>query len=692
MKNTNTLLIEILTEELPPINLFQNIGEAFTQNIRNELKSFLSENIVATDKIIVTPRRFGCILNNVSYVEQNMEIVRKGPAVATSLNGATPTPALLGFMRSVNIECHTDLEQKDGYFYAKQTNKGKTLNDVLTVALTTAIKKLPIAKNMRWGDNDYSFVRPVHNLLVLHGTEVVELSAQVLGLTSVNYTYGHRILSNGAITIDSADSYVTQLTKIGKIIPEFNARKELIQHDLIVKAEELGLKLNEIHGLLDEVTALVESPAVLGGEFDKIFLEVPPECLILSMAKNQKYFALLDNNKKLTNKFLFVANIASKDPKVIINGNERVLSARLADAKFFFDVDKKHQLGDFTQKLANVVYHNKLGTQLERVIRLQNIATNFADLVSVPKDTAEHTAYLMKADLTTEMVGEFPEIQGVMGKYYALNNGETVEIANAIEQHYYPRFSGDVLPTDKLSILVALVDKLETLVGIWGIGLVPTGDKDPFALRRASLGIVRILLVNQLNVTALLNMTFTAFLDKNLNPNTVEEVYQFILQRLFNYLTSSSEYSFKNSCVQSICATNPQIFSQIPMLLNKLQNFAENPNNQSIITANKRIENILKKNLIATDNVIKSELLIEKAECQLYEKYATESAQIVQYANCGQWDKYFEGLEEFNLLVANFFDSVMVMDEDIAIRHNRMALLQGLYVMMNIHCKLSELS
>lgn len=722
--NTQTLLIEFLTEELPPINLFKNIGEAFTNSMCEELKNFIilphGDNTILPQPI-VSPRRFGCLIPNVIFTEPNSELLRKGPAINSGLVDNKPTRALEGFMRSCNITDINQLTQNDGYFYAQQQIIGKTLEDILDNAINNSLKKLLIAKNMHWGDNDFSFVRPVHNLLVRYGNKTIDFKTRIFGLKAVDYTLGHRILSNGNIYIDSAENYFSILEQQGKIIACYTKRREYIYDQLKQTAQKLNLNLNDSPGLLDEVTSLTEQPVILQGQFDTNFLMVPQECLILSMAKNQKYFALLDKEQKLSNKFLFVANIDSTAPEVVINGNERVLSARLADAKFFFDVDKKHPLDFYVNKLATVVYHNKLGTQLQRIERLKYIAGKFAEILGLNIQQAQHSANIIKADLSTEMVGEFPELQGVMGKYYALHHKETVEVANAIEKHYYPRFGGDEIPDDNLSVILSLADKLETLVGIWGIGLIPTGDKDPFALRRMAIGVARILLNNKLYIKDLINIVFASFKecsDIDFSKSDIkDEVYQFILQRLSNHLTDSYEFSYSTTCVQSVCCINPECFTYIPSLLNTLEHFAGNANNQLIISANKRIENILKKNpeyvllpdyiniqhVNVKDNsgvfiggsdtfkLIDESLLTADAEKKLYNKIKDHKNLLSSETN-DDWNNYFKILEEFNPLVAAFFDNVMVIDQDDSIRINRLRLLAALYEIMNKFCILSELS
>ena len=398
--------------------------------------------------------------------------------------------------------------KQDVYAY-EYVQTGKPLGELLEDIINAAVKKLPIPKVMRWGSSTFTFVRPVHSLIVLHGGDIVNVS--VLGLQSGNKTLGHRFLSSGKITIENADSYAAQMREQGKVEASFAERKAAIQTALNEQAGRLNATVAADEALLDEVTALVEWPVVLEAGFEEHFLAVPQECLILTMQQNQKYFPLLDQNGKLMNRFLLVSNLQTEDPSHIIQGNERVLRARLSDAEFFYKQDQKATLESRLPKLSSVVYHNKIGSQAERIERLQSIAAHIAKALGADAAAAERAARLAKADLVTEMVGEFPELQGTMGKYYARLDGETEEIAEAIEQHYQPRFAGDNLPNGKVATAVALADKLETLVGIWGIGLIPTGDKDPYALRRSALGILRMLMQYGLDVNELIQTAFNSF-------------------------------------------------------------------------------------------------------------------------------------------------------------------------------------
>ena len=701
---SGSLLIEFLTEELPPINLEQNIGNPFAESIREQISGFLNDD--SSLKVIVAPRRFGCLISGVNSIQKDQTLFRKGPAISMGLKDGNPQPALLGFAKSCGTDWQNLEQRDDGYFYFTSLVKGKSLNEVLPETILNGLKKVQIAKGMRWGDNDFTFVRPVHGLTVMFNDMVIDCTA--LGVTSNNETSGHRFMSKESVVFADASEYFAKLEANGKVIAEFNARKKLISEGLTAKATQLGFTISPIDGLIEEVTALVEWPEILVGEFDKKFLQVPQECLILSMAKNQKYFALLDNKGKLTNKFLFVSNLISKDPQVIVDGNQKVLSARLADAEFFFEFDKRTPLKEFVTKMAKVVYHNKLGSQLERIERLQEIATKIAIPMGIHDiDLVKNTAYLLKADLATEMVGEFPELQGIMGKYYAEFNGETKEVANAIEKHYYPRFSGDDLPDSNLAIIMSLADKLETLVGIWGIGLIPTGDKDPYALRRAALGIVRILLENKIDLKSLLEVTFEVFQDKNFDRKIIAELYEFIKQRLANYLISVEGYATKvvNSALNRdsflFNSSSSKYFDSVNELLPILANFASNDKNLSLLQSNKRIENILKKNKAPDipekikQAEIKQELLLEAAEKDLY-NFMSQS-RVVQISltelnNTAAYSDYFTALQEFTLPLENFFANVMVDSDDQQLKENRLALLCNLGLQFNKICKLSELA
>ena len=534
-----TLLIELLTEELPPKAL-ERLSTVFANEVFTELheQKLADEDSICTP--FATPRRLALTITNVESQQADRVIERKGPAVAAGVDAeGKPSKALEGFMRGAGVTFDELLRNNDGkteYFVARLEKKGQHLDDYLADIITQALKKLPVPKLMRWGDSDHQFVRPVHGLIMLHGDRIVP--GEVLGLQSGRLTSGHRFLHTGEIQVVSANSYEEALLTHGKVIASFEKRRTKIDEQLKAKAHALNARINPSDGLLDEVTALVEWPVVYVGEFEEEYLEVPQECLILTMQQNQKYFPLLDSDGKLLNKFLLVSNMQVDNPKHIIDGNQRVVRPRLADARFFFNQDRKQTLESRVARLGNVVYHNKLGTQLQRVERITSLAGAIAHQLYAEKSVAELAARLAKADLTTDMVGEFPELQGIMGRYYALHDGETQVVADAIAAHYHPRFAGDTLPQGAVACAVALADKLDTLVGIYGIGLIPTGDKDPFGLRRHALGVLRILIETPLALPldTLLQLSKDSFTAEKMSDSVVGDVHAFMLERLRGYL------------------------------------------------------------------------------------------------------------------------------------------------------------
>jgi glycyl-tRNA synthetase beta chain len=530
------------------------------------------------------------------------------------------------------------------------------------------------------------FVRPVHRLTALHGADVVPVS--LLGLQASNVTLGHRFLAPGDITIEHADSYAAALESQGRVIPGVEARRERIRAEL--QAAAGGDRILMPESLLDEVSALVEWPVVYACNFESEFLAVPQECLILTMQTNQKYFALTDAAGKLRSRFLVVSNLETADPSHIIGGNERVVRPRLSDAKFFFEQDKKKKLADRVPGLANVVYHNKLGSQGERTGRVTALAVEIGGMLGADSNLAARAALLAKTDLLTDMVGEFPELQGIMGTYYARHDGEPEEVALSISEHYQPRFAGDALPGSQTGTVVALADKLETLVGIWGIGLQPTGDKDPFALRRHALGILRMLVEKRLPlaISALLQAAAALFAG---NPNfkdPVADVTAFLYDRLRGLLR---ERGFSQNEVEAVIAQQPQVLDNIVERLQAVQAFAALPEAEALAAANKRITNILKK----ADNTgagVQAGLLRESAEQGLHAAMTTLKPTVDQAYAQGDFAATLKGLAHLRTDVDAFFNDVMVMAEDAQLRNNRIALLSELHGMMNRVADISKLA
>ena len=683
---TQTLLIELLTEELPPKAL-NNLGNHFAQSIAEGLEKAQLIDGATQYTAYASPRRLAVSVANVKPVQADQHVVRKGVSVAAGMKDGVPTKALEGFARSCGVEIGSLKIIHDGKqdVYAHEfTQAGQTLAALLDEIINTAIKKLPIPKVMRWGSSTHTFVRPVHGLVALHGTDVVPVN--VLGLDSGRQTLGHRFLSQGAIIFAQADDYAKQITEQGKVIASFAERRAAIKAALDKVSGSLNARVAADDALLDEVTALVEYPVVLQAEFEAHFLAVPQECLILTMQQNQKYFPLLDKNGKLMNRFLLVSNLQTADPSHIIHGNERVLRARLSDAEFFYKQDQKATLESRLPKLEHVVYHNKIGSQAQRIDRLQTIAAHIAEQLGADRATAERAARLAKADLVTEMVGEFPELQGTMGKYYAVLDGEQPEIAAAIEQHYQPRFAGDKLPESPIATAVALADKLETLVGIWGIGLIPTGDKDPYALRRAALGVLRMLMNSPLSINDLLRTVAAQFPQDLLAADTVAEVADFMQARLAVLLQND----YAQDTVAAVLAQRPDRLDDLADKLQAVESFKKLPEAAALSAANKRVQNLLKK-ADAELGAVNENLLQEDAEHALFA--ATQALRPTVQAALAKHDfqAALTALSAVKPQVDAFFDNVMVMADDAAVKQNRLNLLNELSQLMNAVADISLL-
>ncbi|HKR43705.1 MAG TPA: glycine--tRNA ligase subunit beta, partial [Paraburkholderia sp.] len=588
----------------------------------------------------------------------------------------------------------SDLERasdgKNEAFFLRYSAPGATLADGLQAVLDEALGKLPIPKVMTYQRPDGSnvqFVRPVHRLTVLHGDQIVPVTA--FGVDADDTTRGHRFLSEGLIAIQHADEYAHTLQHKGFVIASYADRRESIRVQLIEQAGSDKVVMPE--SLLDEVNSLVEWPVVYACKFEDEFLQVPQECLILTMQTNQKYFALTDDQGRLRSRFLIVSNIATQTPDEIVEGNERVVRPRLADAKFFFEQDKKKPLADRVPLLANVVYHNKLGSQLQRVERLEALAGRIALMCSADIALAERGARLAKADLLTDMVGEFPELQGTMGTYYARHDGEPEEVAIACSEHYQPRFSGDALPATTTGTIVALADKLETLVGIWGIGLAPTGEKDPFALRRHALGVLRILVEKQLplDLVELLRATSAQFAGIEAVTESTQAIYEFCMDRLRGMLR---ERGFAATEVDAVLALNPTRFDDIVSRLDAVREFAALAEAASLAAANKRISNILKKSEGAEDAGVQIALFVESAEKALYAQLEQVAPRVETQLAAREYTGALTALAALRETVDTFFNDVMVNAEDPALRANRLALLKALHRQMNSVADISRLA
>ena len=717
------LLVELFVEELPPKAL-QKLGDAFAGVLFEQLKSQGLTSAGSRLTAYASPRRLAAHITEVASAADDKAVSHKLMPVSVGLAAdGTATPALLKKLAALGADASAVPQlarvndgKADVLFY-NSTARGATLSDGLQKALHDAIAKLPIPKVMRYqladGWSSVNFVRPAHGLVALHGTEVL-LSVKALGLAAGNTTLGHRFeAAVQPVVIQNADGYAQQLRDEGAVIASFTERRAEIARQLQAAAERVGGGVRPIDddALLDEVTALVERPNVLVCEFEKEFLDVPQECLILTMKANQKYFPLLDAEGRLTNQFLVVSNISPQDASAVIGGNERVVRPRLADAKFFFDQDRKKTLHSRVEALGKVVYHNKLGTQGERVERVRAIARAIAEQLfagigaqnpeldspdgEIARDyllsCVDTAALLAKTDLVTDMVGEFPELQGIMGGYYAANDGLAHEVAHAIEDHYKPRFAGDELPRENVGVIVALADKLETLVGMFGIGNLPTGDRDPFALRRHALGVIRMLVEKELplDLQPLLAGAVPAFGDKIQDASGA--LADFIYDRLAGSLR---EQGYSAQEVDAVIALRPQRLSLVQKQLAAVRAFSALPEAPALAAANKRVGNILKKAEAEgqVDPHVNPELLQEKAEQDLFAALQRFVPEADAQFDAGDYTASLQTLAVLRAPVDAFFDDVMVNAEALDLRLNRQGLLKRLHVAMNRVADLSRLA
>lgn len=695
--STEALLIELLCEELPPKAL-SRLAEALAEQLRAGLQAagFVAADSPAAD-VFATPRRLAVRLPQVLGRQQDREIVRKGPSVQAAHDaGGKPTAALAGFARSCGVPVEALERIQDGnaeYWAFRSRRGGETLDAHLPALLAEALKKLPIPKLMRWGAGEAQFVRPVHGLVLLHGSRVVP--GEVLGIASGNTTQGHRFQGARDIALAHANEYEQKLRVDGKVIASFAERRAEIAAQIAVRAQELGAVVAEPESLLDEVTALVEHPSVYVGQFDAEFLQVPHECLVLTMRQNQKYFPLLDRTGKLRNAFLIVANMRLDDAGTIVDGNQRVVRPRLADARFFFQQDQKTPLAERLPELARMVYHNKLGSQRERVERLRATAGHIAARLAVDPMVVDRAALLCKADLATGMVGEFPELQGVMGRYYAIHGGDSAEVGQAIEQHYRPRFAADALPALGAPAVLALADKLDILVGIYGVGLVPSGDRDPFALRRHALGLLRIVIEYDLPLALydLIERARTSF-DRSLalGESVVCDLIGFVLDRSLGYLSERGYAPEEIESVLDLYRARDLPLNQLLPRLEAIRRFRALPEAASLIEANKRSRNIVAKEKVAQlDQSVSEALLAEPAERALYEVLARMKPEVESQVERREFARALSALAHLRDPVDRFFTDVRVVVPEAALRTNRFALLNALNHLLNCVANISRL-
>lgn len=669
-------LIELGTEELPPKALLK-LSQAFTGGV---LKGLDAAGIKpATAESFASPRRLAMLLKDIPAQQPDRVVEKRGPAIQAAFDAeGNPSKAAQGFARSCGVDV-ADLTRREtdkgSWLYFEQNQSGQPLAELLPEIVSQSLSQLPIPKRMRWGDRSDEFVRPVHWLVMMLDDSVID--ATVLGTTSGNQTYGHRFHAPQAIALTSASDYAKVLQNTAFVIADFAQRREMIREQLIQSAAELGGQVQMDEGLLDEVTALVEWPKAISGRFDEEFLTVPQEALVMTMQDNQKYFAVFDDKGVLMPHFITISNIDSRKPELVAGGNERVIRPRFADAKFFWAQDQKVSLSSRLQSLETVVFQKQLGTIAEKVTRIRALAGYIAEQLSADKNTAARAAELCKCDLMTDMVGEFPKLQGIMGQYYARHDNEPDAVAIAIEQHYWPRYAGDSTPEEVTGQCVALADRVDTMLGIFAIGQKPTGVKDPFGLRRAALGIIRILIENNLpiNLQDLLQQASSAYADKLPTADSTSEVIDYIFDRLKAYY---HDQKIPPGVIDAVLSCRPMVLIDLDRRIKAVNEFLQHDSAIALAAANKRISNILKKQNAPIGVEINQALLQEAAEKDLNQQLSDLQQTAISFFSQGEYLTGLNALADLRPAVDQFFDDVMVMAEDEALKQNRLALLQKL--------------
>ncbi|MDN3489289.1 glycine--tRNA ligase subunit beta [Pseudoalteromonas sp. APC 3694] len=673
--SAENLLVEIGTEELPPKSL-RKLAEAFAANLTAELESLeLDHQGVSW---YASPRRLGLQVKALEAKQQDKEVEKRGPATKAAFDAeGNPTKAAMGWARGCGIEvkdAQTLETDKGAWLLHIAKVAGQETKTLMTDAISKALAKLPIPKPMRWGANKTQFIRPVHTVTILFGSELVE--GEILGKQVSNQLQGHRFHHPEKISIDHADD-VFDVLKSAYVVADYEQRKAQIRAQIEDAAKAVNAVVAMDEDLLEEVTSLVEWPVTLTATFEEAFLDVPAEALIYTMKDDQKYFPLLDQNGKLLNKFLFVSNIESKDPSVVISGNEKVVRPRLADAQFFFETDKKKTLESRLESLDSVLFQKQLGTLKDKSQRISELAGYIAEQLGADKALAARAGLLSKTDLMTEMVMEFTDVQGVMGMHYARHDGEAEEVAVAQNEQYMPRFAGDNLPTSLISCAVAIADKFDTLVGIFGIGQAPKGDKDPFALRRAAIGALRIMVEKQLplDILDLVAKSQTLFGEKLTNLNVSTDVFEFMLGRFRAWY---QDEGIEVDVIQAVLARRPTKPVDFDRRVKAVSHFRTLDAAESLAAANKRVSNILAKNNITTQGDVEQSLLSDDAEKVLASQVAKFATDLAPLYSDGNYQEALSQLAGIRDSVDNFFDNVMVMADDEAVKQNRLALLSQL--------------
>ncbi len=677
LKQTEDFLVEIGTEELPPKAL-KKLSQAFADGIQAGLVE--AELGFGDVTVYAAPRRLAVMIAGLQTVQADKVVERKGPAKKAGFDAdGNPTKALQGFARGcgAKVEDLIEIETEKGIWMAYNLEqKGQPATELLADIVNQSLAKLPIPKRMRWGSSEVEFVRPVHWAMMLLGGEVVP--ATILGHQTSNTTKGHRFHAPGEIVINRPEEYAAKLESEGYVLADFVQRSARIEQQVTAVAQQAGGQAVIDADLLDEVTALNEWPTAVVGEFDQTFLSVPSEALISAMAGHQKYFHMLDSDGKLMANFITISNIESSNPASVKYGNERVIRPRLSDAKFFWDQDRKQPLDDFLPRLKTVVFQQKLGTLFDKVERLETLTVKIGKPLGVDAAVCERAARLSKCDLMSEMVGEFPDLQGVMGRYYATAQNENEQVAEAIDSQYQPRFAGDALPSSAVAQSLAIADKLDTITGIYGIGQVPTGDKDPFALRRAALGLLRIMIENNLDLDLRLLIQYSLDLHAEVDSSDelVDGIYDFIISRLRAYYADQGVTAEQFEAVRVCRPAHPVDFAE---RIKAVQAFSAMESAESLSAANKRISNLLKKVEGEIPETVDQSLFAEAAESALFNELDALRESVSEQIAARDYSAAIASLATIRKAVDTFFDDVMVMAEDQAVRLNRLALLNQIY-------------
>ncbi len=672
---TENLLVEIGTEELPPKAL-KALGQSFADNLQAALDS--AELAYSGVHWFAAPRRLAVSVSALAESQQDKVVEKRGPAVSAAFDAdGNPTKAAIGWARGNGIEvseAERMVTDKGEWLLYRASVEGQNIGALIEGLVNQAISKLPIPKAMRWGNSTIQFIRPVHTVTALYGAELLPLT--VLGKASSRVVQGHRFHGEATFELDHADNYAASM-KSHYVIADFSERAEYIRNELEKAASELGLKADYSESLLEEIASLVEWPVVMQASFEASFLEVPKEALIYTMKDDQKYVPLLTAEGALDNRFLFVSNIESQDPVQVISGNEKVIRPRLADAEFFFNTDKKATLESRLASLDTVLFQKQLGTLKDKSDRISALSGFIAEQIGADAEAAARAGRLAKTDLMSQMVMEFPDVQGVMGKYYALNDGETADVANALYEQYMPRFSGDELPATGVSASVSLADKLDTLVGIFGIGQLPKGDKDPFALRRAAIGVLRIIVEKDLSLDldTLVAKAVEVYGDKLTNAETRTQVVDFVLGRFVALL---QDQGVSIDVIQAVAARRPTRPADYAARVDAVSAFKTRDEAEALAAGNKRVANILAKQDGVVSDAVDESLLQEDAEIALYKALESVKAEVESGVESSDYNAVLSALATLREAVDSFFDNVMVMAEDEAVRNNRLALLSVL--------------